>query len=234
MKLIRQLCCGMASLLLTGDALIAHAGQVAISNRFGNFQVEVKSLQEKGWDRVIRQQYDFSCGSASVATLLTFHYERETTEAEVFESMIRLGDAEQIQQHGFSMLDMKRYLDAKGLNADGFRISLDDFLRIGVPAITMINTAGYKHFVVVKGIDADSILVGDPAAGTQVVPREHFETLWNGSVLGVREEIEVARNHFNHEQDWAVRPDSPLSSGVNRTSIGPSLLTLPARNEMGR
>lgn len=233
-QLTKQLCCGLASLLLAGSSWMAHAGQVVIANRFGNFQVEVKSLQEKGWDRVIRQQYDFSCGSASVATLLTFHYQRETTEAEVFESMIRAGDAEQIQQHGFSMLDMKRYLDAQGLNADGFRISLDDFLRIGVPAITMINTAGYKHFVVIKGIDANNVLVGDPAAGTQVVPREHFETLWNGSVLGVREEIEIARNHFNNEQDWAVRPDSPLSSGVNRTNIGASLLTLPANNEMGR
>lgn len=234
MKLNRQFCCGMASFFLIGNIMVAHAGQVTIFNRFGSFQVEAQSLQEKGWDRVVRQQYDFSCGSASVATLLTFHYQRETSEAEVFESMIRAGDAEQIQRHGFSMLDMKRYLDAQGLNSDGFRISLDDFIRIGVPAITMVNTAGYKHFVVVKGVDADNILVGDPAAGTQVVPKDHFESLWDGTVLGVREEIEIARKNFNNEQDWAVRPDSPLSVGVNRSSLGASLLTLPARNEMGR
>ncbi|OBA00574.1 C39 family peptidase [Halomonas sp. G11] len=234
MKLDRQLCCGVATLFLVGNVMVAHAGQVAIFNRFGSFQVEAQSLQEKGWDRVVRQQYDFSCGSASVATLLTFHYQRETSEAEVFESMIRAGDAEQIQRHGFSMLDMKRYLDAQGLNSDGFRISLDDFIRIGVPAITMVNTAGYKHFVVVKGVDANNILIGDPAAGTQVVPKDHFESLWDGTVLGVREEIEIARKNFNNEQDWAVRPDSPLSVGVNRSSLGASLLTLPARNEMGR
>ncbi|MCW4150882.1 C39 family peptidase [Halomonas janggokensis] len=234
MKLSRQLCSGMVSLFLVGNVMVAHAGQVAIFNRFGSFQVEAQSLQEKGWDRVVRQQYDFSCGSASVATLLTFHYQRETTEADVFESMIRAGDAEQIQRHGFSMLDMKRYLDAQGLNSDGFRISLDDFIRIGVPAITMVNTAGYKHFVVVKGVDANNILIGDPAAGTQVVPKDHFESLWDGTVLGVREEIEVARKNFNNEQDWAVRPASPLSVGVSRSSLGASLLTLPARNEMGR
>ncbi|MDT8878865.1 C39 family peptidase [Halomonas saccharevitans] len=224
----------MASLLLIAGSMEAIAGQVTITNRFGNFQVEAKSLQEKGWDRVIRQEYDFSCGSAAVATLLTYHYQRDTTEAEVFETMIRAGDAEKIQRHGFSMLDMKGYLDGRGLNADGFRISLDDFIRIGVPAITMVNTGGYKHFVVVKGIDADNILVGDPAAGTLVVPREHFENLWNGTVLGARDEIEVARQHFNHDQDWAVRPDSPLDRGVNRSSVGASLLTLPAYNELGR
>ncbi|TLF52074.1 peptidase C39 [Halomonas urmiana] len=224
----------MASLLLIASSMDAIAGQVTIAGRFGNFQVEAKSLQEKGWDRVIRQEYDFSCGSAAVATLLTYHYQRDTTEAEVFETMIRAGDAEKIQRYGFSMLDMKRYLDGRGLNADGFRISLDDFIRIGVPAITMVNTGGYKHFVVVKGIDADNILVGDPAAGTLVVPREQFEQVWNGTVLGARDEIEVARQHFNHDQDWAVRPDSPLARGVNRSSVGASLLTLPAYNELGR
>lgn len=239
MKQIKDLCCVAGSALVIAGLILAgaanaNAGQVTIVNRFGSFQVEAKSLQEKGWDRVIRQQYDYSCGSAAVATLLTYHYQRPSTEAEVFESMIRTGDAEKIQRHGFSMLDMKRYLDAQGLHSDGFRIALDDFIRIGVPAITMVNTGGYKHFVVVKGIDADNILIGDPAAGTQVVPREHFETLWNGSVLGAREEIEIARNHFNHEQDWAVRPDSPVARGVNRSSIGASLLTLPAANEMGR
>ncbi|MCA1772127.1 MAG: peptidase C39, partial [Halomonas sp.] len=61
-----------------------------------------------------------------------------------------------------------------------------------------------------------------------------FESLWDGTVLGVREEIELARKNFNNEQDWAVRPDSPLSVGVNRSSLGANLLTLPARNEMGR
>lgn len=234
MNMHRRLCCGLASLLLVTGSMEVLAGQVTIANRFGNFQIEAKSLQEKGWDRVIRQEYDFSCGSAAVATLLTYHYQLDTTEAEVFETMIRAGDAEQIQRHGFSMLDMKRYLDHRGLNADGFRISLDDFIRIGVPAITMVNTGGYKHFVVVKGIDDDSILVGDPAAGTLVVPREQFEQLWNGTVLGARADIEVARRHFNHDQDWAVRPDSPLARGVNRSSVGASLLTLPAFNELGR
>ncbi|MDR5903127.1 MULTISPECIES: C39 family peptidase [Halomonas] len=234
MNVFRNLCCGMASLLLILSSMNVIAGQVTIASRFGNFQVEAKSLQEKGWDRVVRQEYDFSCGSAAVATLLTYHYQRDTTEAEVFETMIRAGDAEKIQRYGFSMLDMKHYLDGRGLNADGFRITLDDFIRIGVPAITMVNTAGYKHFVVVKGIDDDNILVGDPAAGTLVVTREQFEQLWSGTVLGARAELEVARQHFNHDQDWAVRPESPLSRGVNRSSVGASLLTLPAYNELGR
>lgn len=217
-----------------GFVMSAEAGTVRISNSFGNFEMEAKSLSELSWEGVVRQQYDFSCGSAAVATLLTYHYERPTTEADVFESMIRNGDRDKIETYGFSMLDMKNYLESKGLNADGFEISLDDFIRIGVPAITLVNTGGYKHFVVVKGMDADNVLVGDPAAGTVVVPKEAFETLWNNKVLGVRNDVEVARANFNNERDWRVRPPSPIDRGVQRSSVGSYLLTLPGTNEIGR
>ncbi|MFG6176319.1 C39 family peptidase [Halomonas sp. THAF12] len=217
-----------------GFVMSAEAGTVRIFNPFGNFEVEAKSLSEISWERVVRQQYDFSCGSAAVATLLTYHYDRPTTEADVFETMIRNGDREQIETFGFSMLDMKRYLDTHGLNADGFEITLDDFIRIGVPAITLVNTGGYKHFVVVKGMDSENVLVGDPAAGTVVVPKSIFEGLWSNKVLGVRNDVEVARANFNNQQDWRVRPPSPIESGLQRRSVGSYLLTLPGANELGR
>lgn len=227
----------VTTLLVAGGSGLstpAEAGPVRIYNPFGHFEIEAKSLAELSWEGVVRQEYDFSCGSAAVATLMTYHYDRPTTEADVFEAMIRHGDREQIQTYGFSMLDMKRFLDAKGLDADGFEITLDDFIRIGVPAITLIDTGGYKHFVVVKGMDAENVLVGDPAAGTVVVPREMFDTLWSNKVLGVRNHVEVARANFNSERDWRVRPPSPIESGVKRTSLGSYLLTLPGTNELGR
>ncbi len=212
----------------------AGAGSVTIASPFGRFNVEAKSLKEMSWDTVVRQQYDFSCGSAAVATLLTYHYDRATTEAEVFKAMIANGDKAKIQAQGFSMLDMKRYLDSQGLNADGFKVDIDDFLRIGVPAITLINTGGYKHFVVIKGIDDERVLVGDPAVGTVVVPKDHFQTLWTGVVLGAREEVALARQNFNSQKDWRVRPDSPLKQGMGRSGVGTMLLTLPAANELAK
>ncbi|EPC00715.1 hypothetical protein L861_13055 [Litchfieldella anticariensis FP35 = DSM 16096] len=222
------------ALLTGGMPLDTRAGPVTIAGPFGSFNVQARSLNEMRWDAVVRQQYDYSCGAAAVATLLTYHYGRETTEAEVFESMIRSGNPEQIQAQGFSMLDMKLYLDSQGLNSDGFKLTLDDYLKIGVPAITLINTGGYKHFVVIKGIDDDRVLVGDPAVGTVVVPKEHFETLWQGTVLGARADMQLAQQYFNHERDWKVRPDSPLRQGVHRAGLGTSLLLLPGPNEMGR
>ena len=212
----------------------AAAGPVTIANPFGSFQVKAESLNELRWENVVPQQYDFSCGSAAVATLLTYHYERPTTEADVFESMLQRGDVDKIRTYGFSMLDMKQYLDTQGLNSDGFRVKLEDFIGIGLPAITLIDTGGYKHFVVIKGMDDGNVLVGDPAVGTVVVPKEHFETLWTGTVLGAREDMLLAQQYFNNERDWQVRPDSPLAQGMQRSAIGSAMLPLPGRNELGR
>ena len=78
-------------------------------------------MQELRFLETVRQGFDFSCGSAALATLLSFHYGRPTTEFQVFESMWKTGDTEKIRKDGFSMLDMKRYLEQEGLRADGFQ-----------------------------------------------------------------------------------------------------------------
>jgi uncharacterized protein len=212
----------------------AHGGQVHISSFAGSFSVPVKSLKEARWDRVIRQQYDFSCGSAAVATLLSYHYETPMDEAQVFQAMFRAGDQAKIQAEGFSMLDMKRFLDNQGLHSDGFRMSLDQLVQIGVPGIVLVNTQGYRHFVVVRGLRDDRVLLADPAIGSITVPRAHFEQIWDGTVLAARGNIQVARENFNSIQDWEPWPTAPITRGMNRTGLGMFVLSLPGRNEFGR
>lgn len=213
----------------------SHAGETRMWGAGGAFSLKLTSLKELRWKTVIRQQYDFSCGSAAVATLLSYHYDTPVTEAEVFEEMFLTGDQAKIQTDGFSMLDMKRFLDKRGLKSDGFRMTLDKLARIGVPGIVLINTRGYLHFVVVKGIEHDRVVVADPALGTTVWSRENFQSVWGGGiVLAARNEIETARQNFNDEEDWRVRPKSPIGEGVDRAGISSFTLHLPGRNEFGR
>lgn len=219
----------------TASGGVAQAGSTLVQGAGGTFNLNVTSLKELRWKNVIRQQYDFSCGSAAVATLLTYHYDIPTSEAVVFEEMFLSGDQRKIQVEGFSMLDMKQFLDKRGLRSDGFRMSLDKLANIGVPGIVLINTRGYLHFVVVKGIEDDRILVADPALGTTVWKREDFESIWSGGiVLAAREEIEIAQQHFNDPEGWRVRPRSPIDQGVDRAGLGMFTLTIPGRHEMGR
>ncbi|MDN3516978.1 C39 family peptidase [Aquisalimonas lutea] len=201
----------------------------------GALHVPVVSMTGKRWERVIRQQYDYSCGSAAVATLLTYHYGIPRTEAQVFETMYAVGNQELIRAQGFSMLDLKRYLDAHGLNADGFRMTLDQLAGIGAPAIVLVNTGGYQHFIVVKGIRGDEVIVGDPAGGTVIVPRAFMEAVWNGIVLAGRGRLDTAREHFNLAADWAVRPAAPIGRSARSMAALPARgVTLPGINEFGR
>ncbi len=229
-----RVCCLFTFLLIAGQANHALGGQVLIQGFPGSFSVPVKSLKEARWDRVIRQQYDFSCGSAAVATLLSHHYGMKIDEAEVFQAMFKAGDQAKIRAEGFSMLDMKRFLDSQGLQSDGFRMTLDQLLKIGVPGIVLVNTQGYRHFVVLRGMRDGTILLADPAIGSITVPRAQFEAIWDGTVLAARANLQVARNHFNSIRDWEPWPSAPITRGMDRSGLGMFVLSLPGRNELGR
>lgn len=186
----------------------------------GDVMVNVTSKKESQFRSTMRQRYDFSCGSAALATLLSSGYEDAVSEGTVFQKMYEAGDKERIRTQGFSLLDMKKYLDSEGYQADGFRISLDKFAELGVPAITILNLKGYKHFVVVKGISGNEVLLSDPAAGTMVLPRSQFESMSNGVLFLVRNRKNVAVNNFNRKQDWQVRTKAPIGTAMGATELG--------------
>ena len=84
----------------------------------GAYVMRVTSLREARFATTMRQKYDFSCGSAALATLLTYHYGQPVSEQEVFAKMYAAGDRAKIGKQGFSLLDMKHYLTARGFQAD--------------------------------------------------------------------------------------------------------------------
>src|SRR5690606_34376751 len=75
----------------------------------GAYGGRVTSLKAARYRTTVPQKFDFSCGSAATATLLTYQYGRPVGEAEVFERMYALGDQARIRTLGFSMLDMRRF-----------------------------------------------------------------------------------------------------------------------------
>jgi hypothetical protein len=76
----------------------------------GDFTVPVKTLRDMRFINVIRQRMDFSCGSAALATLLTYYYETPVDEYTVLYDMYEHGDKDKIHKEGFSLLDMIAYL----------------------------------------------------------------------------------------------------------------------------
>ncbi|KLV06930.1 bacteriocin resistance protein [Photobacterium aquae] len=197
----------------------------------GGFNVEVKSYQEQLFGDVFRQQYDFSCGSAAVASLLQFHYGIEAHENVIFEYMFKNGDKDKIEKQGFSMLDMKKYLISVGLDADGYNIPLEKFNKIRIPAITIVNFDGYMHFVVIKGMNSKNVILGDPSRGTLTMPIEDFKSYYKGAVLLVKNQAKVGRKSFITDDNYNIYTPSPSSEAVVRDSLSTFSITLPGANE---
>jgi predicted double-glycine peptidase len=220
----RMLC----SFLLLGSLQSASAGSVVLDLEGGVYQVPVSSITERRYQTVMKQQYDYSCGSAAVATLLRYHYGFELDPGGVFETMYENGDQEQINTLGFSLLDIKNYLNTQGFEAGGFRLGIDQFLeQASVPAIVMIQTENYKHFVVLKGVKGDDVLIGDPARGLKVLSRAQFEQEWEGIFFIITNEAGAGREAFNRDDEWALVAKAPVSAGVRAPDLGDFLLSLP-------
>ena len=208
--------------ILTAPSI--QAGPIELPYQIGgSYSVPVRSIKEARFMATVRQQYDFSCGSAALSTLLTHHYKYPVTEDRVFTEMFERGDQAKIRVEGFSLLDMKRYLAAHGFEADGFQEPLDKLAAVGIPAIVLINENGYNHFVVIKGSRDGRVLIGDPAGGTRALTRRAFEAVWVNQVLfviGNRQDVAA----FNRADDWAVAPRAPIGGSIHRDGLAGTVM----------
>lgn len=203
---------GCVAAVLSVAPLCAH-GQIllnGLATSSNTATVHVQSFEDLKFITTIKQKYDFSCGSAALATLLTYTYHIPTTENSVFASMFLNGDRTVIQQSGFSLLDMKEYLSRQGIPSGGFRAPLDKLVRVGIPAIVLINEHGYKHFVVLRGVRDGRVVLSDPAIGLRTVSVSQFNRQWSGIFFIILADIPTARAGFNNGQDWSGEPGAPV------------------------
>jgi len=143
----------------------------------------VRSLLEMRRDKVVVQDWDLSCGAAALATLLAYQHGDPVPEREIAKGMIRreeyLADPSRVQKGGgFSLLDLKRYVDRRGYEGVGYGQLTFEHLIEFAPIIVPLSLNGYDHFVVFRGIWGDLVLLADPAWGNRVMSVEGFEDAW--------------------------------------------------------
>ena len=212
----------IAARVLAAVVLVLAQAAPAAAIEFGmgglNVKVPLATIKQARAATTTRQQYDFSCGSAALSTLLTYHYGRPVTEQAVFEQMFRNGDQAKIRAQGFSLLDMQRFLATRGFRADGFELPLEKLFEAKLPAIVLISDKGYNHFVVIKGMADGRILLGDPSSGTRVLALARFREIWRNKLLFVIHGYK-GMPEFNGSADWRSAPIARLDDGINRTAL---------------
>ncbi len=209
------------SLLLAPSAW---AGSVVIPGvDSGSMNVKVMSLEERKFRLTVRQKLDFSCGSAALSTLLSYHYGDPVDEPTIFKAMWDQGDHQKIRREGFSLLDLKHFLEARGYSADGYAVPLDRLERVGIPAIVLVRENGYNHFVVIKGIRDGQVAIGDPSLGARVYPEQEFKKMMANKIVFVINGLNQ-KAVFNHPLDWRVREKAPLSLATGPDGIANATL----------
>ncbi|MFM4962327.1 C39 family peptidase [Aeromonas bivalvium] len=187
----------------------------------GGLNKPVQSIMERRFANIERQYTDFSCGAAAVATILRYAYGHVTNERWVMDGMMAMADPALVQRYGFSMLDMKQYLQMLGMRVRGYRLDDEKLRQVRVPTIVLLNIRGYQHFAVLRAIDKqDRVYLADPALGNRIISFNEFKESWNGILLavigsGYRPDAPLA----NPAPPLSVRGKDGLFAPINETSL---------------
>jgi len=152
----------------------------------GDVHKPVLSIMDKRYVGIVRQNTDFSCGAAAVATILRHAYQQQTDEHRVMSGMLAIANPVIVERYGFSMLDMKQYVQMLGMRARGYQLNDTELRQVRVPTIALLNLRGYQHFVVLKAIDSENrVYIADPVLGNRIIDFNEFKKSWNGILLAI-------------------------------------------------
>jgi predicted double-glycine peptidase len=169
--------------------VVVHSGSV-------RQEIRVKSLREQRDAGVVKQGYDYSCGAASLATLLTYGLNDVVHEDTLLRALIEplspLQLAE-LQKRGFSLFDLQQLAQKRGHKAQGFRLHRSQLVKLSFPVIVFIKPHGYQHFAVFKGVRGERVYLADPSLGNIRMPLYRFLDMWaDASGRGVIFAVEKA------------------------------------------
>jgi len=141
----------------------------------------VRSMKDLRDQNLVRQRFDFSCGAAALATLMRYGFGEEVTEQQVLVELFGLLSEEEetvVRGEGFSLLHLQRVAQARGYNAQGFRLAPEQLAMLGGPVIVYIEPRGYRHFAVLRGVRGDRVYLADPSRGNIRMPAYTFLESW--------------------------------------------------------
>jgi uncharacterized protein len=158
----------------------AHAANIDIGSglRVNSSVASLKDIRDRN---VVRQQFDYSCGAAALATIMRYGFGEDVGEQDILDQLFEiLPDEEEglRTNDGFSLLDLQRVAQARQYRAEGFRIAPQFLSQLNGPVIVFIQPRGYNHFAVLRGVQDDRVYLADPSRGNVRMPAYAFLDMW--------------------------------------------------------
>jgi len=170
-------------------------------------------------ENVTLQRYDYSCGAAALATLMTYHFNDPVSEDELLgdilahipEKMIKIR-----QKEGVSLLDLKKAALRRGYRAYGVKLKKNSFLKLSFPVLVYLETERFRHFAALKGAKGNRVFLADPDRGNIQMAMDEFMKMWKDQIALI---LFKSGRDFEKENRF-MDSDGPLTPLGKNRSLG--------------
>ena len=109
-------------------------------NPIADGKISVQSWKTQRDFGIVKQNLDFSCGAASIATLLNNFYGQHLTETEILQRMNKTDWCA-------SFDDMQRVMPELGFEAKGYALPFEQLVRMKIPVIVYLKYRRDEQFL---------------------------------------------------------------------------------------
>lgn len=146
-----------------------HAALIILSLH-GIADADIVTFKDLRDERIQKQQLDFSCGAASVATVLRSYYGIDVTENDI----LNLLD----DDNRYTFRDLANVVAKWNFHGVGMEIGFSDLKNLKIPAIAYIRYRETDHFTVIRGMSPGIVQLADPAFGNRRFRDRLFRKYW--------------------------------------------------------
>lgn len=150
---------------------VTSSSAVVFNHTNSSGKIKLTSWIEIKNKNLVRQKFDFSCGSASLATIMNYYYDNNLSEIDIVNSVaeqkgIKVETIEDYYEHkdtGLSFFDLSEYSKKIGYRGLGLAIDFEVLKKLKMPVILFVKIRSQEHFTVFKGMDDRYIYLADPS-----------------------------------------------------------------------
>jgi len=142
-----------------------------VSNNHVRGSIPITSWKSLRDENIVKQDLDYSCGAASLATIINGYYGQAVTE----EQILKLMNKEDMRA---SFDDMAAALSELGFRGVGYAASFEQLKKLKIPVVVYTKHRKNDHFSVLRGIDNNAVFLADPSLGNRTYSKFQFLEMW--------------------------------------------------------
>lgn len=176
------------------------------------FQKFIWSWKDIRDRNVVKQNRDYSCGAASLCTLLQYYWGDKVNEQKVLDSldaMLKPAERRDRIKEGLSLTDLRRVSVKLGYVASIGTLTFEQLSQSKIPVLVPLTIGKFNHFAIYRGGDGFYVYLADPARGNVRTRIDEFVKQWQKNAILV-----VAK------KDQDLRENAPLTLTAEEVYLG--------------